>query len=52
MINEIKDSIYSFFKAEMAVAFPELFPLDDEGFSEKIYWKKIRDAHNNYIFEQ
>ena len=43
MINEIKDSIYSFFKAEMAVAFPELFPLDDEGFSEKIYWKKIRD---------
>lgn len=43
MINEIKDSIYSFFKSEMAVTFPELFPLDDEGFSEKIYWKKIRD---------
>ena len=44
MINEIKDRIYSFFKAEMAVAFPDLFPLDDENFSEKIYWKKIRDT--------
>ena len=44
MINEIRDRIYSFFKAEMATAFPELFPLDDVGFSEKIYWKKIRDT--------
>ena len=44
MINNIKDRIYSFFKAEMAVAFPDFFPLDDEGFSEKIYWKKIRDT--------
>ncbi len=44
MINEIRDRIYSFFKAEMAVAFPALFPLDDVGFSEKIYWKKIRDT--------
>ena len=44
MINDIKDRIYSFFKAEMAVAFPDLFPLDDMGFSEKIYWKKIRDT--------
>lgn len=44
MINEIKDRIYSFFKAEMAVAFPDLFPLDDVGFSEKIYWKKSRDT--------
>lgn len=44
MINTIKDKIYSFFKSEMAVSFPDFFPLDDEGFSEKIYWKKIRDT--------
>ena len=44
MLNTIKDNIYSFFKAEMAVAFPDLFPLDEDGFSEKIYWKKIRDT--------
>ena len=44
MINTIKDKIYSFFKSEMAVSFPDSFPLDDEGFSEKIYWKKIRDT--------
>ena len=43
MLNDVKDNIYSFFKAEMAVAFPALFPLDEDGFSEKIYWKKIRD---------
>lgn len=43
MLNDVKDNIYSFFKAEMAVAFPVLFPLDEDGFSEKIYWKKIRD---------
>ena len=43
MLNDVKDNIYSFFKAEMAVAFPALFPLDEEGFSEKIYWKKIID---------
>lgn len=42
MINKIKDSIYCFFKQEMAIAFPLLFPLDDEGFSEKIFWKKNR----------
>lgn len=44
MLNYVKDNIYSFFKAEMAVAFPALFPLDEDGFSEKIYWKKIRDV--------
>ena len=44
MINDIKDRIYSFFKAEMSAAFPDLFPLDDVGFSEKIFWKKIRDV--------
>ena len=44
MINTIKDRIYSFFKSEMAAAYPDLFPLDDVGFSEKIYWKKIRDT--------
>lgn len=44
MINDIKDRIYSFFKAEMAVAFPHLFALDDLSFSEKIYWKKSRDT--------
>lgn len=43
MINEVKDTIYTFFKAEMAYAFPAVFPLDEQGFSEKIYWKKTRD---------
>ena len=43
MINEVKDTIYDFFKREMAYAFPEVFPLDEQEFSEKIYWKKTRD---------
>ena len=43
MINTVKDNIYSFFKTEMAAAFPNVFPLDQGGFSEKIYWKKTRD---------
>lgn len=43
MINTIKDYIYTFFKNEMAIAFPDVFALDEHGFSEKIYWKKTRD---------
>ena len=43
MINTIKDYIYVFFKNAMAAAYPSVFPLDQNGFSEKIYWKKTRD---------
>lgn len=51
MINEVKDVIYDFFKREMAYAFPDVFLLDEQGFSEKIYWKKTRDeeAQKPYI---
>ena len=51
MINEVKDTIYDFFKREMAYAFPDVFPLDEQEFSEKIYWKKTRDeeAQKPYI---
>lgn len=43
MINTIKDYIYVFFKNQMAAAYPSIFPLDQNGFSEKIFWKKTRD---------
>lgn len=42
MINTIKDNIYSFFINAMAIEYPSVFPLVN-GFSEKIYWKKVRD---------
>lgn len=41
--NEVKNAIYKYFVGAMAVKYPAIFPLDDEGFSEKIYWKKSRD---------
>ena len=44
MINLIKDDIYSFFKIAMNEKFPEVFVLDENGFSEKIYWAKRRDV--------
>ena len=44
MFNDVKDKIYEFFKAEMAYNFPDVFPLDETGFSEKIYWEKTRDT--------
>lgn len=42
-LNEVKNAIYKYFVGAMAVKYPAIFPLDDEGFSEKIYWKKSRD---------
>lgn len=41
--NEVKNAIYKYFVGAMAVKYPAIFPLDDEGFSDKIYWKKSRD---------
>ena len=41
--NEVKNAIYKYSVGAMAVKYPAIFPLDDEGFSEKIYWKKSRD---------
>lgn len=41
--NEVKNAIYKYFVGAMAVKYPAIFPLDDEGFDEKIYWKKSRD---------
>lgn len=43
MFNEIKNKIYTYFKNEMAYRYPEDFALDNEGFCEKIFWKKSRD---------
>lgn len=43
MLNEINDVIYNFFKGQMAVKFSNAFPLDEEKFSEKIFWRKTRD---------
>lgn len=43
MINNVKDNIYSFFKSAMVELYPAKFPVDDDGFSEKIFWKKSRD---------
>ena len=41
--NEVKNAIYKYFVGAMAVKYPAIFPLDDEGFSDKIYWNKSRD---------
>ena len=51
MINEVKDTIYDFFKREMAYAFTDVFPLDKQEFSEKIYREKTREeeAQKPYI---
>ena len=38
MLNKIKDDIYIFFKNQMAVKYPDVFGLDENGFSNKIYW--------------
>ena len=43
MLNDIKDKIYVFFKNSMAVLYPAHFPLDSDGFSEKVFWRKSRD---------
>lgn len=43
MINTIKDYIYTYFKGAMNVAYPDVFTLDEQGFCEKIFWRKIRD---------
>ena len=42
MLNKIKDDIYVFFKNQMAVTYPDVFGLDENGFSNKIYWRKYR----------
>ena len=43
MINNVKDNIYTFFKNAMAELYPDEFPLDQDEFSEKIFWRKSRD---------
>lgn len=44
MLNKIKDKIYSYFKSQMYLNYPDLFPLDEMGFSNKIFWKKYKDT--------
>ena len=43
MLNKIKDDIYVFFKNQMSVKYPDVFGLDENGFSNKIYWRKYRN---------
>lgn len=49
--NEIRNIIYKFFIEKMAEIYPDVFPLDADGFSEKIYWAQTRDesAEKPYI---
>ena len=42
--NAAKDIIYSFFKREINAAYPELFPLDENGGCAKVFWDRVR--HN------
>ena len=43
MFNKIKNDIYAYFVRAMNYKYPDIFTLDEDGFCEKIFWRKTRD---------
>ena len=40
--NEVKETIYCFLKEKLSKKFPEIFPLNPKGATNKIFWANLK----------